>query len=100
MKTIIQKFTVNGSNLRYLYVINNVNVGLELALRNKIIRQHQPLFDEFKALEIELKKIRMPLNEKDIRMVDQIEAKKLADIGLWLLDYYLGQKRIHGNTQT
>jgi len=56
MDIIISKLSVENTDLRYHYLINDVSVGLEFALKNKSVIENQEVFNKLEALREELKK--------------------------------------------
>ena len=56
MDIIISKLSVENTDLRYHYLINDVSVGLEFALKNKSVIDNQEVFNKLEALREELKK--------------------------------------------
>lgn len=73
IEQIIRKLSVQNTDLRYYYFINNVLVGLELALKHEKITGNQDLYDCLVALNKKARKIPLPTwDEVDLK--DQLVA--------------------------
>lgn len=73
MDKIISKLSIRNTDLKYNYLINNVSVGLDLALSNKNVVVNKEAFKQLKTLNEQLKSIPIPTWD-GIDMDDQLKA--------------------------
>lgn len=77
MSKIISKLSVQNTDLGYDYLINNVIVGINLALNHKEIISHKGAFNYLKTIKEELEKMPCP-PKGEIYLNDQKRAKQLG----------------------
>ncbi|RKF04549.1 hypothetical protein C8N26_1221 [Tenacibaculum lutimaris] len=77
MKIIISKLSVENTDLRDYYLINDVSIGLELALKQKNIIENKEVFNKLEALSKEAKKLPISL-WKELDFNNQIKARNIG----------------------
>ena len=84
MYLIKLKLSVSENDLMYNYLINNVSVGIEMALKNKQVKVNRLVFNELKKLSIEINNI--PLGIDNINYGDQQKAIKIGNEALNIIN--------------
>ncbi|CAL2077296.1 conserved protein of unknown function [Tenacibaculum sp. 190524A02b] len=74
--------------LRYNYLINDVSVGLNLALKSKAVRSIPELQGKLKIHYDEVMKLRVPVF-RDVVIEDQIKARDIGLEAIDLIEQYL-----------
>ena len=69
-----------------LYVINNIKKGFVMALNNENIKENKEVFSQLQRLQGELDKIPLPVNRSDIRRFHQMNAIRIADKALRVIN--------------
>ncbi|WP_028890671.1 hypothetical protein [Tenacibaculum sp. 47A_GOM-205m] len=77
MKIIISKLSVENTDLRDYYLINDVSIGLELVLKQKNIIENKEVFNKLEALSKEAKKLPISL-WKELDFNNQIKARNIG----------------------
>ncbi|PQJ79261.1 hypothetical protein [Polaribacter porphyrae] len=78
MEQIIPKLSVENTDLRYEYLLNDILVGLELALKNKKIIANKEVFSKIKNLFYEAKKIPFPNWDRVIDLNNQLSVDNIG----------------------
>ena len=91
LQQITSKLSIKGTDLRYHYLINNVVVGLDLALKHKEVINNQEDYKLLKVLKEEANKLPMP-NWKEIDLQDQLTAYHIGLDALEIIEEILYKK--------
>ncbi|MDN3493541.1 hypothetical protein [Winogradskyella bathintestinalis] len=93
MKSLLQitsKLSIQNTDLHYHYLINDVRLGLDLALKHKRITKNQDAYNLLKMLNEEAKKLPMSIWE-EIDLQDQLTAYNIGLDALEIIEEMIGE---------